>query len=569
LRRNLILALILATLTGVAPILAQEEQLAEEMPVFLENVDVQIINVDVVVTDKKGNTIRDLTIDDFVVLENRQVQLLTNFYEIREQSGKTVTIAPASDPGQAPIVEELDEVPPHLQRRVVFFIDNLSLGVFSRNRVFRDMMQFAEDVLRPGDQAMIATWNRSLKIRVPWTNNHEQIKRELETISGESALGISYQSERRQIQSRIREADDRNDAIVQARSWAQSIEHDLRQTVSSINALMSTLSGIEGKKIMVLTSEGFQMQPGAEMFSFIDHVSRTKAEWGSQSGGTLLEGMAFNSAHLIQSVAREANASDITLYAIHAAGLTGLGSSSAENFDTVPLEVEMVGLHNSTDSLRLMAEMTGGVAVTGSNNFKLAFDQIERDLGGYYSLGYRSGTQRVDRQRSIEVQLKDPSLRRQYSVRARSSFVEKSIGSEMNDKVIANLFHESAGNDIGVFLTTGRPVRHDDGTFLVSLDIHIPMDSLTFLPAGGSQRGSFTVWIVAADIRGDMSDMQSQQHTFSIPDDELAALKGKHYTYTFDLILRKGRNTLSVGALDDVSRLRGFAQTDILAADLR
>ena len=568
-RRNLILALILATLTGVAPILAQEEQLAEEMPVFLENVDVQIINVDVVVTDKKGNTIRDLTIDDFVVLENRQVQLLTNFYEIREQSGKTVTIAPASDPGQAPIVEELDEVPPHLQRRVVFFIDNLSLGVFSRNRVFRDMMQFAEDVLRPGDQAMIATWNRSLKIRVPWTNNHEQIKRELETISGESALGISYQSERRQIQSRIREADDRNDAIVQARSWAQSIEHDLRQTVSSINALMSTLSGIEGKKIMVLTSEGFQMQPGAEMFSFIDHVSRTKAEWGSQSGGTLLEGMAFNSAHLIQSVAREANASDITLYAIHAAGLTGLGSSSAENFDTVPLEVEMVGLHNSTDSLRLMAEMTGGVAVTGSNNFKLAFDQIERDLGGYYSLGYRSGTQRVDRQRSIEVQLKDPSLRRQYSVRARSSFVEKSIGSEMNDKVIANLFHESAGNDIGVFLTTGRPVRHDDGTFLVSLDIHIPMDSLTFLPAGGSQRGSFTVWIVAADIRGDMSDMQSQQHTFSIPDDELAALKGKHYTYTFDLILRKGRNTLSVGALDDVSRLRGFAQTDILAADLR
>ncbi len=569
-RRNLILALMLTTLASIASLTAQEgEQTEEPLPTFLETMDVQVINVDVVVTDKKGNTIRGLEKKDFQILENRKPQPLTNFYEIRETEGRTVTVTPSTEPGEEPVVEELAEIPPHLQRRVIFFIDNLSLGVFNRNRVFRDMKEFAEEILRPDDQAMIVTWNRSMKVRVPWTSNHETIRRALDTISGESGLGMAYRSERRQLESQIRDAQTRAEAIIMARTFAQSTEHDLRQTVYQINALMSTLGGIDGKKVMVITSEGFYMQPGAEIFSFVDHIARTKPEWGNQLGGTLLEGMTFNSVNLIQSVARAANANDITLYGIHAAGLTGMGSSSAENFQPVPMEVDMVALHNSTDSLRLMAEMTGGVAVTGTNQFKIAFDQIQRDLSGYYSLGYSSGTQRVDRQRSIEVRLTDPALRKKYKVRSRTSFVEKSVGAEMTDRAIANLFHDGGLNDLGVFLTMGRPVRREDGHFLVLLEIHIPMANLTLLPQGPNHRGTFTVWIVAADTRGDMSDVQSQNHVFTVDSQDLPELQNKHYTYSFELVLRRGRNKISVGVIDDVSRMRGFAKTDILAMDLR
>jgi hypothetical protein len=61
-----------------------------------------------------------------------------------------------------------------------------------------------------------------------------------------------------------------------ARTYAASVEHDLRQGVASLNALMSTLAGVEGKKILVLTSEGFPMQPGREIFTFIEEVGREK-----------------------------------------------------------------------------------------------------------------------------------------------------------------------------------------------------------------------------------------------------------------------------------------------------
>ena len=52
-------------------------------PALVENIDVRIINVDVVVTDKRGNFIPNLTADDFIILENSVPKPITNFYEVQ------------------------------------------------------------------------------------------------------------------------------------------------------------------------------------------------------------------------------------------------------------------------------------------------------------------------------------------------------------------------------------------------------------------------------------------------------------------------------------------------------
>src|SRR5205807_6315137 len=140
----------------------------------------------------------------------------------------------------------------------------------------------------------------------------------LDTIAGESGMGISNRSESHDVMQRIQDGSNQDDAIAQARSYSESVNHDLRQSVESLNALMSTLAGVEGKKILVLTTEGFQMQPGREMFYQVDETAHQK---GWQGQGSLLEGMEFESSHLIQEVAKTANANGITMYPIHAAGL--------------------------------------------------------------------------------------------------------------------------------------------------------------------------------------------------------------------------------------------------------
>lgn len=539
---------------------------SEETP-FVASINVSVINVDVEVTDRKGNHITGLKKDDFEIYENGRPQPVTNFYEVKQTKASTSDEGKPAAPEQEKKTEPVQE---NFQRRIVFFIDNVSLAPFNRNRVFTAMKSFAKETMRPGDEAEIVTWNRSMKVRVPFTNDAEQIQETLDTISGESALGTQYMSERRSIEDRIRNTQDYGSAIALARSWAEEVQHDVRQAGEAVNSLINTMGGLQGKKILVLTTQGFQLQPGMEMFHFIDDVGRTNTTWGG-ARSVLMEGYSYDSTSLIQGIASNANANNVTLYTIHAGGLVGMVNSSAQYAEPVSPQVEQFALQNSTDSLKIMAEQTGGLAIVGSNNFKAGFDSIKRDLDNYYSLGYRAGTERVDRKRTIEVRLRDPKLRRLYTVRSRRSFVEKSVGTEMSDRVIANIFNPTGRNDLGIFLTTGRPASRDDGTYLVTVDVHIPLKNLTLLPEGdtGKSRGKFSIWIVAADNDGNQSDVHTQAHAFTMATKDLKDVGEKYYTYSMDLILSKGRNRISVGALDNVSQERGFEQTEVLAMDLR
>ncbi len=556
---------LLATLlvTPTVPLSAQEKP--EPLPKLMETVNVRVVNVDVVVTDRKGNPVHGLDVSEFEIVENRIQQKITNFYEVADRTkGTTTPKQPARGTSPTAVKQPLPvELPDQQKRKIIFFVDNLSLNPLSRNRVFKSMKEFAAETMRPGDEAMVATWNRSMKIRVPFTPDVIQIQQSLDSILGESSYGAQNMSERRGVESQIREARTYESAIGAARQYAQSVEHDLRQTVSAVTGLLSTLAGVEGKKVMVMTSEGFPMQPGREMFQYIDDLKREKQDWQG-SGSSLLEGMSFESSSLISAVARAANANGITIYPIHAGGLVGNNEMSAENNRPVSFQVQQSAVSNSTDSLALMADMTGGVATLGTNNFADGLKRITRDLGSYYSLGYRSSTERVDRQRSVEVKMKN----RNYVARSRRTFVEKSVPTEMTDRVVANLFYPTKANDLRITVVTGRPVAFED-KFKVPVEIHIPMESLTLIPQGETLAGGFSIFLGVADKNGDMSDVTQRNQPLRFSPLELEKMKGKHFTYAVELLMAGGRNKISVGVIDDLSNSTGFERRDILAADLR
>jgi VWFA-related protein len=535
---------------------------AAEVPKLVENIDVRVINLDVIVTDKRGNRVPHLTKDDFAIYENGIPKTISNFYEVEAQP-KSAVATPGTGAAPRPSIAAIEQIPENQKRRIIFYVDNLSLMPFNRNRVFKEMKEFAKTVLRPGDEAMVATFNRSMKIRAAFTRDPIQIQQTLDAIAGESALGVSGKSERRDVENRINDAQSFDEALSAARSYAQSAEHDLRQSVTSITGLMSTLAGVEGKKIVVLATEGFQMQPGREMFMLVDEVGRQK---GWSAGGSMLEGMTFNNTDLIQQVAKTANANGITLYAIHAGGLAAANDNiMAESSRSTSYSVSQAALTNTTESLELMAQMTGGLASVNTNNFAAAFNNIEKDLESYYSLGYRAGTERVDRQRSLEVRVKN----RNYIVRSRQSFVEKSTFAEMSDRVVANLLYRTKSNDLKIAVRSSSPVPQSDGLFRVPIEIQIPMDSLTLLPQSETYAGGFTVYVAVANKDGDMSDVSRKSHQLLIPNADVPNAKGKYYTYSLTLLMEPGLNKISVGVVDDVSNVTGFAKDQVIAQDMR
>jgi VWFA-related protein len=556
---------LIAVMVSLLPLAGFAQAPSGEASKLSETIDVRVINVDVVVTDRKGNPITGLKRDDFEIYENGQKKPISNFYEV--VGGKPLTEEQES--GAAPATPEPAParpaaIPENQKRRIIFYIDNLSLAPFNRNRVFKQMKDFVRDVMRPGDEAMVATWNRSMKVRVPFTRDPVQVQQILDVIAGESALGTNNLSERKSAEGQIDQAQSYGEALATARSYAESVMHDLRTSVSSLSALMSTVAGVEGKKILVLTSEGFPMQPGREMFTYLDEKSREK-NW-SQGSSAVIEGMGYNSAQLIRSIAQTANANNITLYTIHAAGLQGGMENSAENRGPTPSSVSQAALSNSTESMQMLAELTGGLASIQTNNFAGAFKKIERDLGAYYSLGYRAGTERVDRQRSLQVRVKNKN----YIVRSRQSFVEKSTYAEMNDRVIANLLYRVRNNDLRILVKTETPRAADNDLYRVPIDIQIPLDFLTLLPQGDDTlAGGFDVYVVVGNKDGDMSDVARRTHDIRIPASERDKIKGKYYTYTLDLLMERGLNTISVGVVDQVSNVTGWAREQVLAQDLR
>ena len=572
-----ILALTLA-LAVAAPSFAQKKPTEPEQPKLVETIDVRVINVDVVVTDRRGNPVTGLKKDDFQIFENGVPKAITNFYEVEGNRARNLvaeadnggvapigsgSIAPIASGSVAPIPEGVGNAE-DLKRRIIFYIDNLSLAPFNRNRVFDQMKQFVTTAMRPGDEAMVATYNRSMKVRVPFTRDVSQVQSVLDGLKGESGLGIAGRSERKSAEDRIQESQSYQEAIGIARQYASSVEHDLRTSVASINALMATLAGVEGKKILVLTSEGFPMQPGREAFYQVEETARTKG-W-QNTGSTMLEPMNYDGTRLIQDVAKAANANGITMYTIHAAGLTGGSEMSAEHARPIPHSVSLAAMTNTTESMQLMAQMTGGLASVQTNNFAEAFRRIQRDLESYYSLGYRAGTERVDRQRYLSVKVRN----KDYIVRSRQTFVEKSMYAEMSDRVIANLLYRVKDNDLRILARIGRPLPVDDGFFRVPVDIQIPMESLTLLPQGETEYvGGFDIYAVVGNKDNDMSDVARKSHQVRVPASDMKRLSGKYYTYTLEMLMEPGLNRVSLGVVDTISNVSGFAREQIIAQDMR
>ena len=179
--------------------------------IFFETVDVNLVNLEVYVTDKKGNPIEDLTADDFEILEDKRPVKITNFLKVRE--GRPVvpelpqTVAAAALPVTDTLPTSVPEfVMPEDQRLyLVVYVDNFNIRPFNRNRVFVQLRQFLAEELGKEDRVMLVSYDRSLHYRHPFTGDPEIIARSLFDLEELTGHALSADSDRRDILRAIAE----------------------------------------------------------------------------------------------------------------------------------------------------------------------------------------------------------------------------------------------------------------------------------------------------------------------------------------------------------------------------
>jgi VWFA-related protein len=121
----------------------------------------------------------------------------------------------------------------------------------------------------------------------------------------------------------------------------------------------------------------------------------------------------------MSELTRAANRANATIYTIDTRGLVAGGGDIEDTID--PQEYQNY-LRKSQDSLRVLAEETGGFAVVNSNDFDKALKRIDAETSDYYVLGYYSSNpDPTQRQRRIEIRVTRPDTevwsRKAYTIK--------------------------------------------------------------------------------------------------------------------------------------------------------
>ncbi|MGK2859331.1 MAG: VWA domain-containing protein [Thermoanaerobaculia bacterium] len=542
------------------------------VPILVESVEVRVVNVDAVVTDKSGKHAPGLQREQFEVREGGQPREITNFLEVSSAAG-TLVPRDATEAAAAPAATAGIE---RRSRKIVVFLDQNTLNFQNRNRVTDATTTFVKETMRPGDEAMIVTFDKGMKILLQFTGDPAVLGDVLAGMKGQTVGGILTSQRRTRAQSDILQLiNDASmrvppelpryaDALNICTSYAATVMHDANQTVGAIQGLMTALSPVPGRKILVLATEALPARAGEDMFVFLDR-SKDFFE-GGQSQNPIIESSRYDLAPKVQALADAANAAGFTLYPILAKGLADnvAGADQAGslqmNLGTAVSASNDAARSNDSSPLFTLANRTGGRMSMGGNDLTAAFDGITTDLENYYSLGYRPEGERSGMPRSVVVKVSRPDLK----VRTKASFLERTLENEIEETVAAALFYPVDRNDLGVTVSTSAPQIEADGTMRTKLRIDVPTANMALLPQGDDLAGSIVVYIGFVKADGGVSKISRHNQQFTFP--AATASRRKSIALELDVTADASTNRIAVGVLDQASKSTGFASTFIGAA---
>jgi VWFA-related protein len=556
-----VLAALAAVLAGssAAPRLgaqAPEKPRSDSAP-FVSRETVSVTNLDVVVTDGKGNRVTGLRKEDFTVVEDGIEQPLTNFYAVEQ--GRI--LLPSDEAPPPPAASEAPPAvptpPPAPKTRIVFFVDNLHLLPFDRNRVLRNVEAFARESIKGDVEGMIVSFNRTLKVRRKFTNDGRDLSDIFKQMEEESALGTSTDSDKRDVIQAIDDSVSADQAAGRVRNYVQAMENDLKFTFDAMKTTINQLSGVDGRKILVHVSGGLPQSPGVELWSYIHAAYPNSTAYSMQQ-------FEFDKTANYLGIIQAANAAGVSMYTIDAAGLTVDSNVTAERRTTSQRIDTFIERTNLQSMLSLMAEETGGRAILNKNDVTLSLKEIEKDYTSYYSVGYRSVRSGLDRPHKVEVKLKN---RKGLTVLARRSYLEKGFDTKVREAVTSALFFPRDDNPLGASLSVGDPVPAERGNFIVPVTIRVPFSRLAMLPEGKKVRGRVVFYFVVIDSDEKQSELATQPVPVEIDARAFdAAGARRDFVYDVKLVMIPGGQKLSLAVRDDVTNTTSYLQKSIFVS---
>jgi VWFA-related protein len=371
---------------------------------------VELITTDVIVRDHRGQFIADLKKEEFDLYEDGVKQNVISF--TLTHGGRSYNVAaPPPPPTQEGIILPPPKPTNDAAGRIfIIFVDDLHLDFRNTGRIRDLFKKISKELIHDGDMfGIVSTGPSSLAVEL--TYDHKRLETAIQKISG---AGLAPKEILDQPEGAQGVAEIRYRAHV-----AFSTAYDIMKNLEQVH---------NRRKAFIYVSNGYDFNPFQTTRRKIEseRYARPSGEGGDGSpeyeyNPFMKQGNQFAEADLameLSELTRAANRANATIYTIDPRGLVG-GPDLDEQIDMVEWQNYV---RTSQDSLRVLAELTGGIAVVNQNDFNKGLKRIDAETSDYYVIGYYSSNpDPKKRRRTIEVKVNRPNVevrhRTEYSLR--------------------------------------------------------------------------------------------------------------------------------------------------------
>lgn len=524
-------------------------------PLFVDRVEVELVDFEVVVRDGDRVPVAGLGRDDFEVIEDGAPVEITHF--LAYAGGLSVTEAEAAGG-----VGE----PPERRLHLAVLVEGLSGA--PRSRAFEALRRQLAGWLHPDDRVMVAQVDGALDIEQRFTGDQALVMAALDRLE-KRAFATSLEAERRRLITDLSRAlepprdlpdifdsSDRDTRKAEAESLlrrmhafaGESAAHS-RRNLDAVGRLASSLAGLPGRKAVLLLSGGFEMRPGEELFSAWD--SKFGSAFGAQIGaaGPMAEAERYDLGEVVRRLAADANAARVTIYGLAAGADRAASMMSAEMGTRLSATPLATSGGDPAGGLLLLADSTGGSAIAAGSGAAALFARMDEDFSTYYALGYPRSHPRPGEEHRVVVRVRRPGL----EVRHRQRYRSKSAAERIVDGTLAALLHDVTDNPLGIRVELGDAAAEKRDRYLLPVVIRVPLAKILLLPHDASHRGALTVVVAVQDERGRMSEPRRMEVPVEIPNDRLLTALMQDLGYQLELQVRGGEQKLAVGVVDELA----------------
>jgi VWFA-related protein len=531
-----------ALLAHVAPLFPQEPEKPNisQTPI---RVSTELVLVNVVVRDKKGNPVRDLKKEDFTLYEDGKKQQVSTF-DFEDVDQLEMTAGPTVS-GAAPgtLLHSSKKAPPTLDARdrrlIVLFFDFSAMEPEQIDRSVEAAKKFVSTKMQAADLIALVSLATNMHVDCDFTDDHDRLLALLSAYTSSAGQGFDNG-----MTGSAEGVAETSGSFTEDDTDLNTFTTDRK--LLALQSLMQALNKLPQKKSIIYFSNGIT-QSGADNQSALRAATAEAVKANASIYSLDVRGL--------QAFPPGGEAQNASLH-----GQSAYTGASVLN--------DLNGNAASQDTLATLSADTGGKAFFDSNDFSGIFSQVQKDSSVYYVLGFTSSDPAKDgKYRHLKVTVNRPNLKLDF----RSGYYagrdfEHLNRADREQQLEDELATQLPRVDVPVYAGESY-FRKDDSHYYLAISLIVPGSQIPFVTE--KDKDNATIDIIGEALESGKYPVGHLRDTVKLAVESTREVRRKNVQYNTGFLLAPGNYHLKFVVRENQTGRMGSFETDVHIPDLR